>query len=240
MVDTVESRAFWERAGEMGYENAVFASPVVARHVMERVYAKTMALADAMGTPSDGRVLELGCGDGGFAAKQLARHYGKVEAFDVSEAAIARAQAQGAANADFRVADITTMDLEALGTYDSCFLMAVLHHIKSFTPAVVNCLGKVAKRVVILEPNGNNFGRKLAELTPRYRAAGEESFRVDELTEIFAAAGFRPYRVERFNFFPDMTPEWLFRMLRPVEPLIEASPLDRWLCTCILLGFERV
>lgn len=239
MSDTEESRVFWERAGELGYESAVFKSQEVARHVMPRVTAKTMELADLIGVPTSGRVLELGCGDGRFAAEKLARHYAQVDACDVSEAAIARAQSLGIPNVNFQVADITTMDFSALGHYDACFLMAILHHVKDKVPELVRNLAPVVDRVVVMEPNGNHIGRKLAELTPRYKAAGEESFRDDELERVFAAAGYRKTLLKRVNFFPDLTPLWLFRLLKPVEPLIETTPPFDRLCTCMLVGFER-
>jgi hypothetical protein len=79
--------------------------------------------------------------------------------------------------------------------------------------------------------------RKLLELTPSYRAAGEDSFRTAQLVELFAAAGYRAQVHRRMNLCPNFTPRVLYRLLAPLEPRIEAS-LDA-LCTVNMFGFAR-
>ena len=122
--------------------------------------------------------------------------------------------------------------------YDGAFLIGILHHVKKQAPAIVRQLRDVAPRVVVLEPNGNHLLRKLLELTPAYRAAGEDSFRTRQLIEMFEAAGFRTAVQRRVNLFPNFTPRPLFRLLKGIEPMFESTPGLRAMCTVNMLGFD--
>ena len=109
---------------------------------------------------------------------------------------------------------------------------------KPSAAAVIRALRGIASRVIVLEPNGNHVVRKLLELTPAYRAAGEASFGARHLKQLFEEAGYRGVVQRRVNLFPNFTPEFLFRLLKPIEPTIEATPGLRALCTVDLYGFK--
>lgn len=79
--------------------------------------------------------------------------------------------------------------------------------------------------------------RKALELTPSYRAAGEDSFTTAELEAIFAAAGYRRVVWRRVNLFPNFTPQWMFQAFRRLEPIVENSKYLRALCTVNMWGF---
>jgi hypothetical protein len=91
---------------------------------------------------------------------------------------------------------------------------------------------------VVLEPNGNHLLRKLLELTPSYRAAGEDSFRTGQLIDMFEEAGFRTVVKQRVNLFPNFTPRPLFKLLKNIEPVFESTRGLRALCTVNMLGFD--
>jgi hypothetical protein len=129
------------------------------------------------------------------------------------------------------------MDYHALPKYDGAFLMGFLHHVKAATPDLIRRLRATAGRVIVLEPNGNNIIRKLLEFTPTYRSAGEDSFRTNELMDIFANAGFRKVAWRRMNLFPNFTPGPIYRLLSALEPRIEASSFWRALCTVNMCSF---
>src|SRR5262249_23095643 len=80
--------------------------------------------------------------------------------------------------------------------------------------------------------------RRLLEMTPSYRAAGEDSFGTRQLRRLFEEAGFRCVVWRRLNLFPNFTPRPLFRLLRRFEPAIEATPGVRALCTVNMYGFQ--
>src|SRR4051794_32670150 len=106
--------AYWDRAGEQGYAQAMYRSSDVEAHVRSRLWRVAIEIADALSVPSDGRVLDVGCGDGAFANQILATHYRLVNGIDKSETAIRRAQAESLSIATFRAVDLVTFDYNSL------------------------------------------------------------------------------------------------------------------------------
>jgi SAM-dependent methyltransferase len=231
--------SYWERAGAIGYGEAMFGSRVVEQHVNRRLWEIAVEIGRRLGLDSNAKVLDLGCGDGAFANAVLAHNFAAVDGFDMAEAAIHRAQANAPGpHMRFTARDLTQLEFADLPHYDGAFLIGFLHHVKAATPAILRTLRQIASRVVVLEPNGGHLLRKLLELTPAYRAAGEDSFRRRQLEKIFAEAGYRRVIWRRLNLFPNFTPQPLFRLLRQIEPAIEAMPGLRALCTVDMYGFQ--
>jgi len=231
--------SYWERAGAIGYGEAMFGSRAVEQHVNRRLWNIAVEIGRQLGLDPSARVLDLGCGDGAFANAVLARNFVAVDGFDMAEAAIRRAQAHAPGpHVHFAACDLTRLDFADLPHYDGAFLIGFLHHVKAATPTILQALHRITGRVVVLEPNGSHLLRKLLELTPAYRAAGEDSFRHLQLEKIFAEAGYRRVMWRRLNLFPNFTPQPLFRLLRLVEPAIEATPGLRALCTVDMYGFQ--
>jgi SAM-dependent methyltransferase len=237
---TSKPNAYWERAGEVGYASAMYGSADVERHVRQRLWNIAVEIADEIGIKREGHVLDYGCGDGAFANEALAPLYRAVDGYDKAQAAIERAKAEASGpHVEFVAADLVALDYDALPRYDGAFLIGILHHIKSATPAVVRSLTRVTDKMVVLEPNGDHLMRKALELTPTYRSAGEDSFRTRELVGILEAAGWRLAVRRRVNLFPNFTPGAIYRLLAPIEPRIEASRFWNALCTVNMLGVTR-
>ena len=231
---------FWEAAGRIGYDEAQFRSPRVARHVLTKQWRESLAAARAIGIADTASVLELGCGDGTFAIEVLGRRYGRVNAMDKSSAAIDRARGRSPfAHVEFRVADVTAHRYAAGEAWDGAFLIGFLHHVKRHAPAVIERLSRVAPRVVVMEPNGNQPLRKLLEYLPSYRRAGEESFTFRQLVDLFARAGYRLETAQTINLFPPFTPDALYPLGERVERWIEGRRGVGELCTSRVLGFVQ-
>lgn len=231
---------FWERAGRLGYGQALFRSRRVERHVLEKQWRVAVETAERIGVRETAAVLELGCGDGEFAAEVLAPRYRRVDAVDKSETAIERARARPAReNVRFAARDITALEYGPDERWDAAFLMGALHHIKAGAPAVVARLARVAPKVVVLEPNGNNLIRRCLERLPSYREAGEQSFRLREILALFEASGYHLRARAPINLFPPFTPDPLFPLVRGVERIVETVRPLRRLCSSYVLGFSR-
>jgi SAM-dependent methyltransferase len=231
--------AYWDRAGEQGYAQAMYRSADVELHVRRRLWQLAIETADALRVRSEERVIDVGCGDGAFANQILSAHYGAVDGIDKSEVAIRRAQAETLGRATFRAVDLVTFDYDSLPRYDAAFLIGILHHVKQATPSIVKALARRTDKMIVLEPNGNNLIRKALEFTPTYRDAGEDSFRTKELIAIFKAAGWRTPICRRLTLFPNFTPGFLYRWLAPLEPRIEKSRFWNALCTVNLYGLTK-
>jgi cyclopropane fatty-acyl-phospholipid synthase-like methyltransferase len=234
-----DPQAYWENAGALGYDEAMFASRDVEHHVNRRLWNIAIDIGRELGLASSDRVLDLGCGDGAFANRVLAAQFAAVDGIDLSEAGIGRAEANAPGpHVRFRRCDITRLKSGELRRYDGVFLIGILHHVKAAAPDLIRALRGVTGRVVVLEPNGNHLLRRLLEFTPSYRAAGEDSFGTRQLRSLFETAGYRCVRWRRVNLFPNFTPQPLFRLLKPLEPTIEALPGLRALCTVNMYGFQ--
>jgi SAM-dependent methyltransferase len=232
-------RGYWEQAGKAGYGEKMYASQDVESHIRGRLWQMMIDIADAMGIQESASVLDLGCGDGQFTNQMLAPKYRQVHGIDFAEPAIERAKRESPGpHTTFAARDITTMDYTTLGRYDAIFLVGILHHVKLATPGIVKALQGVSDRVIMLEPNGAHPLRKLLELTPSYRAAGEDSFTAGQLKRIFADAGYSVHTHKRANLLPNFTPKGVFNLLVPLEQTVENTPFLSPMCTVNLFGFD--
>ena len=235
-----EPETYWNRAGEISYAQAMYRSADVERHIRLRLWNFAIKIADEIRIPNSGRVLDFGCGDGAFANEALASRYSAIDGYDLAPAAIERANARASGpHLKFFTTDLVTLNYSALPRYDGAFLIGILHHIKAATPDVLRSLAQVTDKIVVLEPNGNNVIRKLLEFTPSYRRAGEDSFRSQEMIDIFSGAGWRVIIRRRLNLFPNFTPNFIYRLLAPIEPYIEGNSLLNAICTVNMFGAVR-
>lgn len=236
---SVDPTDYWEKAGSVGYGEAMFENRLVERHVNQRLWDIAIEIGRQLGLDAASRVLDLGCGDGAFANHALAPNFASVDGFDLAEAAISRARANAPGrHVNFSSRDITRLDFTDMPRYDGAFLIGILHHVKTAAPAIIRALRGVTDRVIVLEPNGSNLLRKFLELTPTYRAAGEDSFRKHQLERLFANVGYHAVMWRRLNLFPNFTPLPLFRLLKRFEPTIETTPGLRALCTVDMYGYR--
>ncbi len=230
---------YWDRAGSSGYLAAIYKDTTVGSHITGRIWAEAVEFSARLGVQRNARVMDLGCGDGAFSNHMLAKGFAKVEGFELSTNAVARANANKAgAHLTFTACDITTLDYTKLGRFDAAFMIGILHHVKPAAPEIVKAIRGITDKVVVLEPNGDHLARKLLELTPSYRAAGEDSFRKTTLIRMFSEAGFSLMEHKQINIFPNFTPKIVFEKLQFLEPIVEQSALLRGLCTNGLFAFK--
>lgn len=236
----INQKEFWEQAGEIGYAKAQFASEAVEDHVMTRHRQIAINVARGLGVQADSRIIELGCGDGSFAERFLSLHFKHIDAFDKSGAAIKRAQTQSKVqNVSYYAEDIAAYDYEENVRWDGAFLMGFLHHVKMFAPDIISRLAKVCPNVIVVEPNGDNVIRKSFELMPSYRRAGEDSFRLKQLMNIFTSNGYELKMLQRVTIMPPFIPNKLFKPLKKLERLVEAAPVLDRICSTYILGFKQ-
>lgn len=224
----------------MGYGDAIFANRTVERHIMSKQWQTVMETAAALKLNERSAVLELGCGDGDFANRALAGRFGRVDAFEISQAAVERARRQASSdNVHFRVEDCTAIQYRLGEHWDAAFLVGFLHHVKDFVPQIVASLAQVAPKLVVLEPNGDNWIRKALEHLPAYQSAGEDSFQLKTLLSIFQSHGYTLKVLRKINFVPQFCPASVFPLLKWMESIIEPSPLLNGLCSTYVMGLEK-
>ncbi|MDP2923142.1 MAG: class I SAM-dependent methyltransferase [Candidatus Omnitrophota bacterium] len=231
---------FWEYAGNIGYGKAIFSNPTVERHITTKQWQSVIYVAGYVGLDKDSRVIELGCGDGNFAENVLSCHYKHVDAYDMSRSAIESARSRSKSeNVSYYIQDISTYDFGPNAHWDGAFLIGFIHHIKDFAPLIISRLAKVCPKVIVLEPNGDNIVRKLLEQLPSYRQAGENSFRLKEIINIFNSNDYTVKIISRINIIPPFLPEILFPSFKSLERLVESIFFLNKMCATYILGFEH-
>jgi SAM-dependent methyltransferase len=231
---------FWEYAGRVSYDKALFANEAIKEHITARQWHYAIETALLLGLNKESRVLELGCGDGSFAENITSSYFKYVDAFDKSKSAINQAMVKSKAkNVTYHLADMICYGYKEGDYWDGAFMMGFIHHIKDFAPDVVSHLAGICPRIIVLEPNGDNLIRKCLELLPSYRRAGEDSFRLDEILTMFKHYGYKAKIVHRFSLIPPFLPQVLLPFFKRLEAFIEPKYFLNKLCSTYVIGFAR-
>jgi len=178
------------------------------------------------------RVLDLGCGDGTYSLEFPALGATEVVGVDPAIAAIdaasSKAQMMGLDSmVKFKVGNIYALESYLADNFDCVVLRGVLHHLSDPARAISG-LAAFEGTIVVLEPNGMNPVVKLLEKYSRYHIDHEErSFTAALVRNWLTAAGFRVQFCKVFNLVPFFCPNWMVKVLRIVEPVIERLPLVR-------------
>lgn len=230
---------FWEHAGKSGYGNAMFSNSSVEQHIRFAIWDAALKMARVIGLNARSNILELGCGDGNFTGIVLAKNFLCVDGYDYSTAAIKRAESMyGSESIHFYAADVRELTYSPDQCWDGAFLMGFLHHVKESTPVIVNRLSKVAPRVIVADPNGDNLIRKILECLPAYRSRGEDSFRLNQLKYIFKLAGYKLVSQNIVSFVPPFTPCFLLDLMSRLERIADSNSLFKKVNSTYVLGFE--
>ena len=200
-------------------QNAPFSSIVSNRRIndeIERILRQTGNIRTA---------IDMGCGDGTHTAEMKRRiPHIQFTGFDPADAAIAHASARYP-DCKFCVGDILAADTIPSGPYDVAVIRGVIHHLPTQTEALRNA-ASIAKRIIIIEPNGNNPILKWIEKHSAYHIQHEEqSFTTSFLKRICAENGLRVARLTFIGFVPFFFPTVLARTIYFLQPLLEKVPL---------------
>ena len=196
-----------------------------------------LALTDLTGRS----VTDIGCGDGTFTVRYW--DSGKPRLMCALDPAV-RAVVAGAAKRDGRPILFVAADGHHLpyanDAFDVAILQAILHH-DTDPEATIREAFRVAREIVVLEPNGYSPIVKVVERLSRYhRDHLERSYSATPLRRWVEAAG-GTLITGRFGItVPMFCPDWMARVLKFVEPAIERLPLvNRMLCAVYVFQARR-
>lgn len=168
----------------------VFESPNTERH--ERLFEDLIRCS-----ASGRRVLELGCGEGDYAARLLSLGAAYVYGVDVSDAAVARAQRHAQpGRLEFAARDA---GLPIAAGFDAIVGRGVLHHLeyRRVLPRLFTDTLGANGTMIFMEPLGSNpLIRLYRALVPHAHTPDERSFERDDIDWFrreFTAFEFHPY-----------------------------------------------
>jgi SAM-dependent methyltransferase len=186
-------------------------------------------------------VVDIGCGDGTFTVRYWDR--GEPRMMSALDPAI-KALIAGNAKTQGRPILFVAADGHHLPYADDAFdiaiLQAILHH-DSDPGATIREAFRVAREILVLEPNGYSPILKLMERMSSYHREHEErSYTAARLTRWVEAADAHVIRGSFGIAVPMFCPDWLARVFKLMEPLIERFPLvNRLLCAVYVFHASR-
>lgn len=171
------------------------------------------------------RVIDIGCGDGIYT-NEIKSSLPEIEisGFDPAVKAINLAKKKYS-TISFYVGNI--LDEESLGkdTYDLAIIRGVLHHLDYPEIAIKNAL-KIAPKIIIVDPNGNNPILKSIEKKSAYHREHEEkSYSQKEFESYCANAGGQIKSISYIGFVPFFFWTIPARMIHFFQPFLEMIPL---------------
>lgn len=188
---------------------------------------QSRAISDAANfTGTD--VIDIGCGDGAATiALYDDNKPNSIIGIDPAANAIAAAQAC-VGERNIRFAAESAYDLPHPDqAFDIAYLRGVLHHMDHPARAVSEA-ARVARMIVILEPNGYNPVLKLIEKTSRYhREHGEKSYAPKAIDRWLREAGLKVVFRQYSGLVPYFCPNAAARALHRCEFAVERTPFVR-------------
>jgi 2-polyprenyl-3-methyl-5-hydroxy-6-metoxy-1,4-benzoquinol methylase len=172
-------------------------------------------------------IIDIGCGDGMYTNEIKIKFPDKcVAGLDPAVNAIELAKKKYP-NILFFVGDAQDYIInDGEKPYNLAILNGVLHHTAN-PEQIIQIVSSYAERILIIEPNGNNFVRKILEKTSSYYIEHEEmSFRPKTVKRWCENSGYKLNKIRYIGFIPLFFPNnsiskiiWFF------TPTLEKMPL---------------
>ena len=174
------------------------------------------------------KVLDAGCGDGHFTIRFFDEARPEaIYAVDSASSAVGLIKSRRAErNIEFAVGDVHSLPF-ADDSFDVVLLQSVLHHADRPAEMIREAV-RMAPEVIIHEPNGSNPGVKLLEkLSSYHRDHNEKSYTASRFKTWIGHGGGEVTQLRYGGFVPMFSPDWLARVMKLLEPLVERAPFLR-------------
>lgn len=197
---------------------------------------------DTFGAGKDQDFVEIGSGNGENSKAVLAANKGQIRRYvttEVFDEGVEWLRKQGL--------ESQRASAEALPFEDKSFTAAisfdVMHHVDHPRVMAKEMMRVGRGRALLTESNGLSIPRKLLELTPSRRAAGERSYSPWKYRSFFE--GHPEFRITNFVIYPFLfpfkCPGFMLPALVLFNRVIEYIPFFRWQCSSVVIvvDYER-
>jgi len=194
---------------------------------------------DTFGADENLHFLELGAGNGEVPLQIRDLAPACIDRYWVTELFREGTRWLGAQGLSACAADAQHIPLSD-STCDAVISFDVLHHVSDPYLMAREMVRVSRGKLLLVESNGLSLGRKLMELTPGHRAAGERSYTPWQYRAFFAAAcHLTRCEIHPLLFpFPGGVPPALLRALIAFNQTIEKVPFFRWQCSNVSIQIE--
>ncbi len=182
--------------------------------------------------------LELGSGNGDMAELIVKSKLPFIKQYTVSEqfeAGVAGLKKRGLQALQVNAEQIPFPEKE----FDAVVSFDVMHHVNAPRQMALEMMRAARGRLFLTESNGLSLGRKLMELTPAHRRAGEKSYTPAQYRSFFNHPG---YRLTRFEINPFIFPLKIGNRFLKQEVAfnqwIERAWFLRWQCSNVYIYVE--
>lgn len=176
-------------------------------------------------------VIDIGCGDGTYTRELIERGPIRILGVDAAAEAIhaAREKTREFSHVKFEVHDVYEIPKPGQ-PYDIAIVRGILHHLYKPEHAIER-ICRMAKEIVVIEPNGYNPILKIIEKTSHYHVQHEEKSYLPHLLDrwFMNNSGSIVHRLY-IGLVPMFCPDWVVSTLKFLEPLVEATPVIRNIC----------
>jgi len=177
---------------------------------------------------------EIGSGNGDLPKAILASDSGTIRSYVTSEVF-----PEGVEWLRRLGLDSVQADAEALpwtdAEFDAAIAFDVVHHVAHPRVMAREMMRVGRGRLLLVESNGLSIFRKMRELTPGHRRAGERSYTPWQYRGFFE--GHRDYVLESFELapflFPFKCPQQFLPLLVRFNAIAERIPVLRWQCSSV-------
>lgn len=177
------------------------------------------------------RIVDIGCGDGTYTESIFVLGKPKnIIGIDPADRAVRIAIQKYARTSriKFKVGNIYNLPDK---TYDVAVIRGVLHHLYNPSQAMEK-ISKIAKEIIIIEPNGYNPILKLIEKISKYHIEHEEkSYSPPQINSWITSNDGKIVSRKYGGLVPFFCPDLLARTLKFIEPFVEKIPfLNKFIC----------
>jgi 2-polyprenyl-3-methyl-5-hydroxy-6-metoxy-1,4-benzoquinol methylase len=189
------------------------------------------------------KIIDVGCGDGIYT--NILKEKGKLKLIvgtDASKQAILKAKK-----------NFSTKDKKIIFKNESCYKISysdnffdiaiargLLHHLETPQSAIKE-MTRVANQTFIIEPNGYNKILKIIEKFSSYHQKHQEkSYLPTDLKKWISITGFKIEKENYFGLVPFFCPDFLATILKKIEPIIEKTFLNKYLCAVCVIKASKI
>lgn len=172
------------------------------------------------------KVLDIGCGDGAYSIELAQAGAALVMAIDPVKNAVENAAKKYSHIRNLKFEAVNIYDIEIpQQPYDIAVLRGVLHHLPDLEKGIeIAC--KLAKKIIVMEPNGYNPVLKIIEKTSSYHIEhNEQSFTPAKLRRLFEKNGGKIVFDEFVGLVPFFCPDYFAKIMKFFEKAVESIPV---------------